>query len=247
MPEATPHASLAPVPPRTKVVGSRIVTFAEVASTNDIALRTSGDGVTIVADAQTSGRGRLGRAWQSRPGLGVWCSVGLDGGDLEGMPFAAALAVRDALRPRCAAEVKWPNDLLLNGRKFCGILIDRRDNRTAVGIGINVGHTDEDFPPELRGVATSLRCETGEQWERAEILHALLTEFDRRVVALRAGAAREIAAEWSAACGIVGQRITADAVSGVVRAVRPSGALEVQTAQGTVLVTAADRVVQHKD
>jgi BirA family biotin operon repressor/biotin-[acetyl-CoA-carboxylase] ligase len=244
MSESVPHAYLVPAPPRTVIVGSRILTFTEVGSTNDIALRTSGDGVVVVADVQKTGRGRFGRAWHSGPGLGVWCSVGLNG-HLEGLMFAAALAVRDAVRPRCEPTLKWPNDVQLHGRKFCGILVEYRQNRTAVGIGINVGHTAEDFPSDLRDTATSLCRETGEQWDRTEVLEHLLSHLDRRVMALRHGGYADVLAEWRAACNIVGRRISCGPVTGVVRAVQSSGALEVQTDGGMAVVTSADAVIQH--
>lgn len=244
MSEPVPHAYLVPTPPKTAVVGARILAFSEVGSTNDIALRTSGDGVVVIADVQRKGRGRLGRAWHSGPGLGIWCSVGLNG-HLEGLMFAAALAVRDALRPRCEPTLKWPNDLLLNGRKVCGILVEHRHNRTAVGIGINVGHAAEDFPPELRDTATSLCRETGELWDRTQVLEDLLCHLDSRVMALRTGGYGDIVTEWRAACNIVGRRITCGAVTGVVCAVCPSGALEVHTDGGTVVVTSADAIIQH--
>lgn len=245
MSEPVPQAHLVPAPPRTAVVGSRILTFAEVASTNDVALRTGGDGVVVVADRQRAGRGRLGRTWHSGPGLGIWCSVGLNG-HLDGLMFAAALAVRDAVRPRCEPTLKWPNDVMLQGRKFCGILVEHRANRTAVGIGINVGHAAEDFPPDLRDTATSLCRETGEYWDRAEVLQRLLVELDARVVALRAGGYGQIWSAWQAACNIVGRRVSCGPVEGVVRGVNPSGALEVQTLRGIVTVTSADAVIQHE-
>jgi len=93
----------------TLCVGARIIALRKVDSTNSVAFRVGGDGTVVVADRQTAGRGRHGRAWHSAPGLGLWFSVAFEE-ILDGLMFAGALAVRDALRHVSALEVKWPND-----------------------------------------------------------------------------------------------------------------------------------------
>ncbi|MCP4639540.1 MAG: biotin--[acetyl-CoA-carboxylase] ligase, partial [bacterium] len=109
MRERKPYEELVSTPIDTTVVGSRILVYEEVASTIDHSLRLGGHGVVVVADRQTAGRGRRGRSWHSAPGLGLWFSVAFER-PLEGLTFAAALAVRDGARAWCPLTVKWPND-----------------------------------------------------------------------------------------------------------------------------------------
>ena len=229
--DVTPHASLVAVPLDTELVGSRIIAFEEVASTNDLALRTGGDGAVFVTDSQVAGRGRQGRSWHSPPGLGLWFSVALEGRQ-EGLGFAASLAVRDALRGYCPVEVKWPNDLLSGGKKICGILVEHRRDRTALGIGINVLHQPEDFPEAIRGRATSVAMVADRPVDRGELLREVLTRLDKRVMLLRRGGAESIRREWIAACKLLGRRIRCDDVTGTVVDIDASGALVLDTPQG---------------
>ena len=184
-------------PLHTRVVGSRILVFDTVDSTSTRALNTGGDGTVVVAEHQTAGRGRHGRLWHSAPGLGLWFSVAFKG-RVDGLAFAAPLAVRDGLRPWCAPALKWPNDLLLQKRKICGILVENRNGTTVVGIGINVRHREEDFPPEMRAKATSVLAATGVAPERGEVLNRVLMALDDRVCALREGGGEAIRREWAA-------------------------------------------------
>ena len=215
-------------PLHTSIIGSRVLVYEEVTSTNDRALHLRGDGLVVVAERQTAGRGRHGRSWSSKPGLGLWFSIGLDGPS-EGLAFAAPLSVRDVLNSYGTATVKWPNDVLLNGKKVCGILLESRRNRTVLGIGINVHHQLADFPEELRSKATSIEMTTQEHVDRGTILRDILTVLDARVISLRAGRVDEIRAEWAAACGIVGRRVRHQSREGTVRALDLDGALLLET------------------
>ncbi|HIJ73145.1 MAG TPA: biotin--[acetyl-CoA-carboxylase] ligase [Candidatus Hydrogenedentes bacterium] len=242
MTDPSPHATLVAAPPHTTLVGSRILAYATVESTNDRALQTGGDGTVVVADCQIAGRGRQGRRWHSAPGLGLYLSVALDGPG-EGLMFAAALAVRDALRPYCRTDVKWPNDVLAAGRKVCGILIEHKENLAAVGIGINVHHRHEDFPEEIRDTATSLAMAAKRPLDRAEILRAVLTELDKRVILLRAGGLEAIWREWADACALKGRKIRCGDAEGVVTDIEPSGALCLDTANGPTRLVSGEITV----
>ena len=231
MTDSLPHAELAPVPLNTTVVGSRILTYSSVASTNDYALRLGGNGTVIVADCQTAGRGRQGRAWHSAPGLGLWFSIAFEE-CLNGLGFAAALAVRDALNRYCETALKWPNDLLIGGRKVCGILVEHRKKTTAIGIGINVHHRQEDFPEELRGKATSLALSTALPVDRSRILREVLTELDKKVMLLQSGGGEAVWREWAEACNVRGRRIRFGGNEGRVLDIDAAGALCVETAAG---------------
>jgi len=231
MPETLRRPSPIATPLVTHVVGSRVIVYETTASTNDCALRLGGDGTVIVAETQTAGRGRHGRAWHSARGMGLYFSVAFDR-PVEGLAFAAPLAVRDAVAPFADVAVKWPNDVLIGGRKFCGVLVETRQGRTAVGIGINVHHHVEDFPEELRASATSIDAATGGHCDPGELLRDVLTHLDAHVMVIRSGGFDRVFGEWAQACGAVGRRVRCARCAGVVDAIDRDGALIVGTAQG---------------
>lgn len=223
-------------PPARRAVLTKFNLVESTPSTNLLALAGGGDGEVFAAETQTQGRGRHGNVWESAPGLGLWFSVRLRGA-LPGAGFGAALAVRDAVAPRAVLKVKWPNDLLCNGRKVCGILVEQRSGWTALGVGLNVSHRPGDFPAPLRGLAGSLESETGLSWDRADLLERILDRMDAMLLRLRAGAYESVLAEWAAACDVVGSRIRRGGLSGLVTAVDGDGALLVETGGGLVRVT----------
>lgn len=225
---AETRANPAP-PPNTVIVGRELIYLDTVDSTNSRALESGPDGLVIVAGEQSAGRGRHGHTWDSAPGLGLWFSVALEGGADDAVVFAAALAIREALEPGCRAQVKWPNDLLIGGKKVCGILVERRGARTALGIGINVHHRKEDFPEPLRETATSLDSATGTRWNRWELLRRVLEALDRKVLALRAGMGEDIRCAWFAACGLEGKHVRCGATIGRVAGMDKQGALLIET------------------
>ncbi len=243
---ARPPEDLIPPALRTRHVGTQILVLAEAPSTNEIVLRRPGHGLLAVADSQTAGRGRHGRTWHSAPGMGVWMSIGLDNPP-EGILFAAALAVRDGLRPWLAADIKWPNDILWNGRKLAGILVEQRESRTALGIGLNVNHEEHDFPEPLRGQCTSIRLAHGSRVERALVLAALAEALDRQLGRLLDGAFASVHEEWAETCNLVGKRIRQGTVEGEVRCIDPRGALHLHTFEGDHIVPFGDITVARID
>ncbi len=218
----------------------RLIVLNEVDSTNNYGLRHGSEGTVIVAHSQTAGRGRHGRVWHSAPGLGLWCTVVFEGCP-DGLRFAAPLAVRDAPAPWCKVDIKWPNDLMIHGRKVAGILLEHARDLTALGIGLNVHHRREDFPEHLRDVATSLDMATGRDWSRAELLCAILEQLDVYVAALRSGRTESVRSRWAEACNPIGLRVrVAGSFDGVVRHVDSAGALVVETASGDRCVVSED-------
>lgn len=176
----------------TTVMGCAYHHYHRVSSTNDVArdLASKGapEGTVVVAEEQSGGRGRLGRGWHSPPG-GLWVSVILRPAvapvRAPEVTFMTAVACVDALRsyPGLEAGVKWPNDLLWEGRKLGGILTEMtgefdRVNYMAVGIGLNVNLAPADFPPELRARTTSLSAITGFALSRRRLLRELLAALD---------------------------------------------------------------------
>ncbi|HEY7543426.1 MAG TPA: biotin--[acetyl-CoA-carboxylase] ligase, partial [Blastocatellia bacterium] len=156
-------------------LGSTLIRLDTVTSTNDIAREMAGrgaeEGLVVTAKEQSAGRGRKGREWASPAGEGLYLSLLLRprirAADASLLSLSAALAVAETLRFdfRIEADIKWPNDILVNERKVCGILVEVTStgpdtHRIILGIGVNLNHRS--FPPELRVTATSLRLETGE-------------------------------------------------------------------------------------
>ena len=147
------------------------------------------EGTVVVADEQTSGRGRLGRRWLAPAGTSLLCSVQLrprvDPQRLPELTGVAAHAAAEALETvtGLAVEIKEPNDLLVGGRKVAGVLAEAREERVVLGIGINVNIADADLPKEVDLQATSLLVETGEATDRAELLAELLDRLERRYAA----------------------------------------------------------------
>lgn len=230
---------LYPTDLNTRVVAKTVTVFECIDSTNTFALAHGTPGQVIVADRQDAGRGRLGRSWHSAPGLGLWFTIVL-GEAFEGLTFAAALAVRDAVADRCALTVKWPNDLLLAGMKVCGILTEQRGDRVAVGVGINVHHTTDDFPEELREVATSLQRGAPGAWNRKTVLAQVLNKLDERIILLKKGNFDDLRNEWAEACDLKGRRVRWNDVEGVVVSIDRAGALEFETDTGIQRVVSGD-------
>lgn len=177
--------------------------FFRVGSTNTAAMQAAAqgesEGAVFLAEEQTSGRGRGGHSWESEPSAGLYCSIVLRPpmapADALMLSLVAGLAVSSAVESTTGIvpDLRWPNDVMLGGRKCCGILTEMNAEVTRVryaviGIGINVNQ--QAFPAELREVATSLRLETGREWSRLELAAALLKSLDREYRALVAQGGR---------------------------------------------------------
>lgn len=187
---------------RTEIVGRSLKVLAEVGSTNDLAMeagrRGAGEGLAILADRQTGGRGRRGRAWVSAAGVGLYTSILLRPGcPAEKAPvltLVAALATGEAIEEVAGLPVwlKWPNDVLVGGRKAAGILAemagaDEQVSHVVIGIGINVNHGPGEFPEALRAAASSLFLATGRPTARSELAAALYNRLDRWYRVFREG------------------------------------------------------------
>ena len=165
--------------------------FYKIGSTNTSAMAAAADGApqgsVFLAEEQLAGRGRGANAWQSQRSTGIYCSVvlrpALPPSEVLAMSLAAGLAVRAAIEyvdARVTADLKWPNDVLIDGKKVCGILTEMNAEATrvryiVVGVGINVNQAS--FPKDLP--ATSLRLVTGSEWSRVDLVAALLKSLDR--------------------------------------------------------------------
>ena len=158
----------------------------ECPSTQRLIEAVEAEGTTVATDHQTHGRGRLGRVWEAPPGTGLLFSVLLRPRPPMALwpelSLVAGDAVAAALREQTgvAAELSHPNDVLVGGRKVAGILPEATTGRVVLGIGVNVGQTGDQLPPETPKPPTSLRVETDSEWSRAPLLAAILLELERR-------------------------------------------------------------------
>jgi BirA family biotin operon repressor/biotin-[acetyl-CoA-carboxylase] ligase len=197
--------------------------FPSVDSTSTRALEAAQTGALSgvwTADEQTAGRGRGGHTWHSIPGDGLYVSVlirpRLALAKALWLSLATGLAVQSAIAETTGLtpDIRWPNDLLLNDRKCCGILVETGIaageqpamlRHAVIGIGINVNHAE--FPPELASLATSLRRETGQPWPREALLAALLRSLDREIRSLEADGAELLERFANASSWVRGKRV----------------------------------------
>lgn len=243
---------------RTHRLGRTLVVRAEARSTNDVAWEAlaegAAEGAAVVADRQTHGRGRGGHTWHTAPGLGLALSValfqGCDRRVAGTLPLVAGLALAEGLEQLgVRAALKWPNDLLLDGRKLAGILCESRRlprgiDAAVVGVGVNVAQRAEDFPPELRSRATSLAL-AGSDVTREQVAAAFCTALEPLWAAHEEGGREQVLARWHARAAFWGDtvrvRTPSGEVTGVARGLSPEGALRLATAGGVeTLVLAGD-------
>lgn len=170
-------------------IGKQLFWFEETDSTNNEAKRSSGaeHGALFLADCQTGGRGRLGRSFSSPHDTGIYMTLLLkpkiQAGNASRLTLVTALSVRKAILTCCGlkAGIKWPNDIILRGKKVCGILTEMRllgssIEYVIIGIGINVNNTE--FPAEIREVATSLYLESGKRYDRIPLIWETMRAFE---------------------------------------------------------------------
>lgn len=249
-----------------KVIGRDVRVFKETTSTSDVVEKLARDGapegVVVFAEAQTRGRGRLGRNWVSPAGKGLWFSVllrpNLRPQAATQLTVAAATALVRALEQQTGlrAEIKWPNDVVVRGHKLAGILTELsaeldRIRHVVLGIGIDVNLAPSDFPPELRKLATSVQIETGRAHRRAELAAAVLRELDRDYGRVCRHRFDEVAEEWAAHCTTLGRRVrvrVGDRVwEGRAEALDRDGALLLRTEHGHLETILSGDVTVEKD
>ncbi len=238
----------------TAVLGRRIELHPQVASTNDLVreagIRGEPEGLVVMAEEQMLGRGRLGRRWVAPAGCCVLCSVLLRPRFAAREAFYITIAASLAIYRACkalggplqpVAGIKWPNDVLLNGRKVSGVLSEGEFRGgswdfAVLGFGINANLRPDQLG-ELRGAATSLSAELGREVDRAALLAKVLTEFEGLYFLLQGGQFGAVHGEWVAALETLGRRVTAlegngRRVEGKALRADPDGALVVLTGEG---------------
>jgi len=204
----------------------------------ELALAGAPHGALVTADEQTAGRGRQGRSWLAAPRSAVAMSLVLR--DLDerhaAIPLAAAVAVCEALAP-LDCRIKWPNDVWIDRRKVSGILVEGRPQEgwAVLGLGVNVTTAREDFPPELRDTATSLRI-AGDDRGVEEVLAAILAALDEGLHQ----PAGEVLSAWRDRDALLGERVRWRDGEGTAASIDDAGALQVDTGGGRVALDAGE-------
>jgi len=237
---------------RGTLFGKRLHHYYKIGSTNTVAMEAASvnapEGSVFLAEQQTAGRGRGANQWHSARSTGIYCSVvlrpALPPSDVLILSLAAGLAVHSAVQEidsRTTPDLKWPNDVLIDGKKFCGILTEMNAEVTrvryvVVGIGINVNQAV--FPSDLKALATSLRLATGTEWSRVELCAALLKSLDReyRELLENADATNSILQRFQERSSSVrGKQVEIEEngrFEGVTEGLDPRGFLRVRTSAG---------------
>lgn len=214
--------------------------FAETDSTNRQARQAAANGATFgavfVAGSQTGGRGRRGRPWESQPGMSLLLSIVLraDTANRPLLSFAVALAAADACEAACGekAMIKWPNDIVMNGKKVAGILLENEGGTVAAGIGINVRQTENDFPEAFREKAASLESQSGRLVSMEKLEAALLDAIEKYVDG------GDCLAAYRSRCVTLGAKVrvfpAGESFLGVAVDLDSSGALLVRDTEGVL-------------
>lgn len=237
------QSELSRVGPRLGAFARRIHWLDTASSTNDVAARLADlgavEGTVVVADAQTAGRGRLGRVWFSPPGAGLYVSVILRGfAEPALLTLASGVALAEGVQASTGlpAAIKWPNDLLVGRRKLAGILAEAAAQGGALqfivlGFGVNLRQAA--YPPDLADRVTSIEAEVNRPVDRALILAEVLASIAERCADLRQGKFDAILSAWrQRAASLRGAAVEWDSSGGVIRGraqdIDDSGALLVQ-------------------
>ena len=219
------------------------------------------EGTVVIAERQTAGRGRLGRSWHSPGGLNLYCSIvlrpSLAPGAVPQLALVAGIAAAAAIAEEIGRRpaIKWPNDVLVDGRKVVGIITEmeselERVTHVILGIGVNLNAPRSAFPPELRRKATSLRVATGRRVDRAAFTGRLLAALEARYGRFVRGGFASMRAEWEAHSSLTGADVRVlgleGEVAGRVLGVDTDGALRVRRRGGNVVrILAGEVTVRH--
>jgi len=247
---------------RTNRLGKRIHYLTEVDSTNSHARRLADKGAqageVIIAESQTHGRGRLGRLWVSPAHVNLYLSVilrpKLPPVDAPQITLMAAVALADALAPFIPAvpEIKWPNDILAEGRKLAGILTESACHAEAIdfvilGVGVNINYPVESMPDAIRKRATSMISLAGASVSRENVARRLIQDLDRCYGELEEAGFQALAARWQTRFGLRGKKVRVEMtdriIIGIARGIDRDGALLLEDSRGELQRVVAGDVV----
>jgi BirA family biotin operon repressor/biotin-[acetyl-CoA-carboxylase] ligase len=238
----------------TRIIGRTLYHFYDVDSTNSFAVRLIAhgrkvpEGTVIIAEAQTAGRGRLGRSWHSRREAGIYFSMVLFPKAPPSLAplftLATAVAMHNAVERYTGLDIdiKWPNDLLTGQKKVCGILSEIQAEvdlvkTMIIGVGLNANH--EELPEDIAGRATSLRIASGRIQSRIEILLEFFEEFETIYMDFERKGSRSIVDQWTRFSSFAnGRKIEIHdgvrKISGITRGLNPLGALKIEQKDGQI-------------
>lgn len=238
---------------KTKMMGRYIHFEQIVGSTQKIAqsLATEGaeEGTIVVADQQTSGRGRMSRSWYSPSGTGIWMSMiirpNIPIHSTPQLTLLTAVAVVQAIEEetKLKPDIKWPNDILINGKKVVGILTELQAeadqvHSVIIGTGINVNQKLEEFPEELQNIATSIQIETGIIWERALLIQTMLLKFEKLYLLYLTQGFKPIKLLWESYAISLNKEIVARTLNGSFQGkaigINDQGVLLIELSDGSI-------------
>lgn len=243
----------------------RNVTYYETCSTtqtiaHDDAQNGAPDGTLIIAEEQIAGKGRLARPWSSVARKGIWMSLiirpSLMPQQAPQMTLVAAVAIVRAIEEvvKIEATIKWPNDIMIKGKKITGILTELQSDPDRVkaiiiGIGMNINHDKDDFPEEIQPIATSLKLESGETIDRSRLISEILGFLELYTHMYEKHGFGPIKLLWEGYSNTAGKRIKAvmlnETVEGVALGISEDGLLEVKRDDGTIRgIYSADIIVE---
>ena len=204
------------------------------------------NGISVMAESQTSGRGRLGRSWLSHKGDTLCMSVAVENEYSEGFTLLAALAVYDALLPFCKGknlQIKWPNDIICENKKLCGILCERVSEYTVIGIGINVN--SKNFPDEIKNKATSLYLLNGKKYEVKDIFKFVNKAFEDVFTKYDFTFTSDAKAEFQRLCVNLGKTVYTENVRGIAAGIADNGELLIETQDKIVGISSGEVAVHN--
>ena len=203
------------------------------------------EGAVAVAEEQTAGRGRMGSRWEAPSGSSILVSTVLRPPSERRAPeltlvAGVTVAVVTERATGLAAQVKWPNDVMLARRKVAGVIAELKDGAVVLGIGLNVNQAPGELPADAKVAAGSLRSVTGREYDRAAILADLLLELERRYDAWREAGLESLYEDLAARDFLRGRRVTVDGTAGTAQLIARDGRLEVETGSGRVLLESGE-------
>ncbi|OHR74559.1 bifunctional biotin--[acetyl-CoA-carboxylase] synthetase/biotin operon repressor [Bacillus sp. HMSC76G11] len=238
---------------KTEFMGRHIHFEEVVSSTQKIAHSLAGDGAEegtiVVADQQTGGRGRLARAWYSPKQTGIWMSMILRPkipiNKTPQLTLLTAVALIQAIEEvtGLTPEIKWPNDIMINGKKIVGILTELqaeadRVHSVIIGVGMNVNHTLDQFPEELQAIATSIAEETGEPADRAQVIQVIMKNFEKLYTSYLIHGFKPVKLLWESYAISLNKNLIARTLQGTIRGraigIDDEGVLLLETAEGKI-------------
>lgn len=247
--------------PDGQLIGRQLVHFKEIDSTNNYAKKLGNEscphGTVVVAEKQTSGRGRVGREWQSWSSKGLWFSLllrpELEPEDVQIITLAASVAVVQGIRDYTGivCGIKWPNDIILNNCKLGGILTELSAepghvNYVVVGIGLNINHAISDFSVDIKDKAISLSISSGRQLSRVRLLESILSRFEEVYKIILEGNTKEIIDNWNKHSVTIGKEVKIihknEEYIGIAQSIALDGKLVVKCKDDTVREVSAGEV-----